>query len=107
MEGGNRAHAKKTPRTVTRLMQLHRDNERSRHQGINSSITQLSRRVPGYSVANKETKIVKLQRIINYICHLERNIEALFLEQNVSMECVVSPSDEMIPSDDEVVLNAY
>ena len=109
MEGTSRAHAKKTPRTVTRLMQLHRDNERSRHQGINTSISHLSRRIPGHSIASRETKIVKLQRIINYICHLERHIETLFREQNIDMESseAASSPEHLILSEEEYMAVGY
>ncbi|KAI0213311.1 hypothetical protein LSAT2_001658 [Lamellibrachia satsuma] len=87
-EGRSGRSKLRTPRTLTRLMRQHRDSERHRHRGLNATIKEISRKIPGYEDASNETKfqIVKLQRIINYICHVEQRIMCLCEEQGLDLE---------------------
>ncbi|ELT93985.1 hypothetical protein CAPTEDRAFT_193552 [Capitella teleta] len=66
-----------TPKSLTRMMQEHRENERHRHHSLNFSIQEISSRVPCAEKSTNETKIVKMQRTISYICHLENHIQKL------------------------------
>ena len=65
---------------------LFRENERHRHHGLNASIREISRRIPGYDENGKETKIIKLQRIISYICHMEDEIMGLCDELGIALD---------------------
>ncbi|VDI70925.1 Hypothetical predicted protein [Mytilus galloprovincialis] len=64
----------KTPRTMMKMMERHRENERVRHHTLNKSMKKVCDRVPGLSPFMKETKVVMMQRIIAYICYLENTI---------------------------------
>ncbi|KAK2146475.1 hypothetical protein LSH36_605g00037, partial [Paralvinella palmiformis] len=46
----------RTPRSLTRLMQQHRDGERHRHRGLNASIEEICKHVPGYDENGYHTK---------------------------------------------------
>ncbi|KAL5009021.1 hypothetical protein ScPMuIL_014602 [Solemya velum] len=67
----------RTPNTVLRMMERHRENERVRHHTLNELMRSVCRRVPGFKDASKETKVVMMQRIIGYIFYLENTIQAL------------------------------
>ncbi|CAC5387387.1 unnamed protein product [Mytilus coruscus] len=47
----------KTPRTMMKMMERHRENERVRHHTLNKSMKKVCDRVPGLSPFMKETKV--------------------------------------------------
>lgn len=67
----------KTPKTLLKMMERHRENERVRHHTLNESMKKVCERVPGYSDVMKETKVVMMQKIIAYVCYLENTVHDL------------------------------
>nr|XP_022330754.1 uncharacterized protein LOC111129007 isoform X1 [Crassostrea virginica]XP_022330755.1 uncharacterized protein LOC111129007 isoform X1 [Crassostrea virginica]XP_022330756.1 uncharacterized protein LOC111129007 isoform X1 [Crassostrea virginica]XP_022330757.1 uncharacterized protein LOC111129007 isoform X1 [Crassostrea virginica]XP_022330758.1 uncharacterized protein LOC111129007 isoform X1 [Crassostrea virginica] len=73
----NKRAGEKTPKTLLKMMERHRENERVRHHTLNESMKKVCERVPGYSDVMKETKVVMMQKIIAYICYLENTVHDL------------------------------
>ncbi|XP_061163782.1 uncharacterized protein LOC133172941 isoform X1 [Saccostrea echinata] len=73
----NKRTGEKTPKTLLKMMERHRENERVRHHTLNESMKKVCERVPGYSAVMKETKVVMMQKIIAYICYLENTVHDL------------------------------
>ncbi|XP_013395557.1 uncharacterized protein LOC106162714 [Lingula anatina] len=78
---------KKTPRTLSRLQKLHRDNERNRHHGLNSAIQQLAAMTPQLTESlDRETKVSRMKRVVNYICYLETHIRSLCVDLDIALD---------------------
>ncbi|XP_050406293.1 uncharacterized protein LOC126821827 [Patella vulgata] len=68
---GKKEHS---PRTLMKLMERHRHNERLRHHTLNERLRAICRHVPGSGEDGRETKVVMMQRIISYIAYLENTV---------------------------------
>ncbi|XP_045187445.2 uncharacterized protein LOC123545175 [Mercenaria mercenaria] len=71
------ARKDRTPNTIKKMMERHRESERVRHHSLNESLKDVCMRVPGYDPGAKETKVIQMQRIIGYECFLENTFRAL------------------------------
>ncbi|XP_064602623.1 uncharacterized protein LOC135468350 isoform X2 [Liolophura sinensis] len=76
----------RTPNTLMRLQEKHRQNERVRHHTLIKNMKAVCSRVPGYDEKAKETKVVMLQRVVDYICHIEQHIQGLSDELGIKLD---------------------
>ncbi|XP_071079316.1 uncharacterized protein [Haliotis cracherodii] len=79
----NSSKKNRTPRTALKMMERHRENERTRHHNLNDSLSEICKDVPGSSQDGRETKVVMMQRIISYVAYLENTIVKLCSELGV------------------------
>ncbi|CAG2253429.1 unnamed protein product [Mytilus edulis] len=78
----------KTPRTMMKMMERHRENERVRHHTLNKSMKKVCDRVPGLSPFMKETK-----NTISFVCgHL--GIKQLRMSTNFITEQWSEPAEK-------------
>ena len=59
---------------------------RNRHHDLNATINHICQGMPDYDPYTSETKVIKLQRIINYIYHIESYIRSLCDEMGVTLD---------------------
>ncbi|KAL4238715.1 hypothetical protein ACF0H5_003422 [Mactra antiquata] len=86
----------RTPNTIRKLMERHRENERERHHSLNKSLKNVSMKVPGYDPNSKETKIVQMQRIIGYECFLENTLRAICKKLEIPLKVVLKGNTQFI-----------
>ncbi|XP_046558114.1 uncharacterized protein LOC124267246 [Haliotis rubra] len=79
----NSSKKNRTPRTALKMMERHRENERTRHHNLNDSLGEICKDVPGSSHDGRETKVVMMQRIISYVAYLENTIVQLCSELGI------------------------
>ncbi|XP_067680204.1 uncharacterized protein [Haliotis asinina] len=79
----NSSKKNRTPRTALKMMERHRENERTRHHNLNDSLGEICKDVPGSSQDGRETKVVMMQRIISYVAYLENTIVQLCSELGI------------------------
>ncbi|ESO86145.1 hypothetical protein LOTGIDRAFT_235519 [Lottia gigantea] len=81
----------RTPRTLLKLMERHRHNERVRHHTLNERLRVICQFVPGSGEDGRETKVVMMQRIISYIAYLENTICQIRSQLGLTAEPCLTP----------------